>query len=81
MFGELLYTSNGQPVEVKAMLGSIARVWVEFGSGSIDGDWHADKNEVTLNNCNIGYNVMQSLIRTRDDFPGWFDNEEDLENV
>lgn len=54
---------------------------VEFGSGSIDGDWHADKNEVTLNNCNIGYNVMQSLIRTRDDLPGWLDNEEDLKNV
>lgn len=81
MSGELSHTSSGLPVEANSMLGSIARVWVEFGSGSIEGGWHADKNEVTLNNCSIGNNAMQSLIRTRDDFPGWFDNKEDLKNV
>ena len=81
MSGELSHTSSGLPVGVDAILWAIARGWVEFGSGSIEGDWHADKNEVTLNNCNIGKNVMQSRLRTRDGCPGWFDNEEDLENV
>lgn len=74
MSGELSHTSSGLPVGVDSILVAVARVWVEFGSGSIEGDWHAAKNEVKLNNCNIGYNVMQSLIRTRDDFPGWVDN-------
>lgn len=73
----LKWPASGSQCNVRA----IARIWVEFGSGGIEGDWHTDKNEVTLNNCNIGYNVMQSLIRKRDDLPGWLDNEEDLKNV
>lgn len=81
MSGELSHTSSGLPVEANAMLGAIARIWVEFGSGGIEGDRHTDKNEVTLNNGSIGNNVTQGLIRTRDDFPGWFDNKEDLKNV
>lgn len=45
------------------MLVAIPRIWVELGSGSADGDWHADRNEVKLNNCNIGKNVMQTILR------------------
>lgn len=79
--GELSHTSTDQPVEGRAILWHIARIWVEFGSGSVDGDWHADISEVKLNNCNIGKNFMRSLLLTRDDFPGWFGNKEDLKNV
>lgn len=84
MSGRLFYTSSGQPVDSDAMHAPIAHMWVAYGSGSAD-DMPDGKTEftveVTLTDCNIDSNFLTNLIRTRDDFPGWFDNEEDLKNV